>query len=50
MGYRPLRKRLGCMLLAGVFMLGTAGCGNSGEQDSEESKEIVLTGEMVPWK
>lgn len=48
MSDRLLFKRLGCMLLAGVLMLEMAGCGDSGETDSEESKEIVLTGEMVP--
>ena len=48
MGDRLLRKRLGCMLFAGALMLGMAGCGDSGEPDSEENKEITLIGEMVP--
>lgn len=44
-------KRLGCLLLAGAFLLGITGCSGRKEPDSAENagnKEIVLTGEMVP--
>lgn len=48
MGRGDIRRRFGCLLLAGIFLLGTAGCGTAKEPQEEEDKELVLTGEMVP--
>lgn len=43
-----LSRCVGYMLSVGVLALGMAGCGASGETDNGESREIVLTGEMIP--
>lgn len=45
---RHVGKRLGSLLLAGAFLLGTAGCGEAEGQGREEDKAPVITGEMVP--
>lgn len=48
MGHKLLRKRFGCLFLAGILLLGTVGCGASEEPDSGGNQGSVLTGEMVP--
>ncbi len=46
---RNIKKRLGCLLLAGVLLLSMVGCGSFEQKEPDEPVEIVPTGELVPF-